>query len=254
MDQTLMNLSQTYTDIFCCDRSYAKRILSIQDDVLQLSRPYKHRDDHLKLYKNIVRDGFGDVIEVITPDISIEEYIQLFKERFLVYEIFDYIENTKKIELVHILIYYPESKTCFFYKTKNRYHVMLFGFFFEKIIRDIDKEELDNLFLNKTRTLQHEKLLETQPYRVSNIMNPDGFVQFPRNMETAFENYVNRTNKPYPPLNAKFFRNYLWVHYHTMKPIEARYIPEIERVARETLMRTELGEEMVNYIVSHLEN
>ena len=60
-------------------------------------------------------------------------------------------------------------------------------------------------------------------------MNPDGYVHFPEYMEDVFENYVNTTNKPYPHLNLKFFRNYLWIHYHTMKPIEEKYIVGIIR-------------------------
>lgn len=83
-----------------------KTYFSIQEDVLQLSHNYKFRDDPIRFYSNIVRDEFGVVIEVITPDITLEEYLQLCKERFLVYELFDYFEKTNKIELIRILIYY----------------------------------------------------------------------------------------------------------------------------------------------------
>lgn len=244
-------------DLFCSGQLYSKRIFNVQEHVLQLSRHYKNRDDHIRLYKNIIRDGFGDVVEIITPDVSLEEYSRLSNEKFLVYEVFDYLEIRKKIELVNILIYYPESKICFVYKARYHYHVMLKGFYFEKIIRNIDKEELDELFLHKVRTSKHDKLLQTQPYRVSNIMNPDGYVWFPEHKEHIFENYVNRTNKPYPKLNLKFFRNYLWLHYCTMNQIEKEYLPKLVEIAREVLMEKKveekaLQEEIVEYIMSFL--
>ena len=248
---TLENLLENTVDLFATDKIYGKRIYEIQEHVLQLNRNYKFRDDHIKLYKNIVTDGFGDIVEVITPDISMEEYLQLAKERFLVYEIFDYKNTTKKVEFVNILIYYPDTKICFIYKAKNHHHVMLKGFYFEKIIRNIEKAELDFLYLEKKRTLEHEKIVQEAPYRVSNIMNLDGYVRFPEHLENVFEQYVNTTNKPYPQLNLKFFRNYLWIHYHTMMPIEEKYMVEI---ARNLLMeKKSLQDEMIHYILSFLE-
>lgn len=249
--RTLANLPENTEELFATDKPYWKRIHEIQEPVLQLNRNYKFRDDHIKLYKNIVKDGFGDIVEVITPDITIEEYMQVAKGRFLVYEIFDYRTTTKKVEFVNILIYYPDTKICFIYKAKNHHHVMLKGFYFEKIIRNIEKAELDFLYLEKKRTLEHEKIVQEAPYRVSNIMNLDGYVRFPEHLENVFEQYVNTTNKPYPQLNLKFFRNYLWIHYHTMMPIEEKYMVEI---ARNLLMeKKSLQDEMIHYILSFLE-
>lgn len=241
-------------DLCCTNQLYSKRIFNVQEYVLQLSRHYKNRDDYIRFYRNVFKDGYGRLGEEITPDITMEEYLKISKEKFLVYEIFDYLEIRKKIELVNIIIYYPESKLCFIYKGRNHYHIRLFGFYFEKILRNIDKEKLDELFLHKVRTLEHDKLLQTQPYRVSNIMNPDGYVHFPEYMEDVFENYVNTTNKPYPHLNLKFFRNYLWIHYHTMKPIEEKYLLELAEIARDILMKEkkELPTEVVQYIMSFL--
>jgi len=215
--------------LFCTDKSYSKRIYNIQEYVLQLSRNEKYRDDYIKVYKNEIKNALGEIVEKITPDVTMEEYLQLSKEKFLVYEIFDYVGKSKKIELVHLVMFYPESRLCFIYKAKNYYHVMLFGFYFEKILRNVDKSELDRLFLDKTRTLEHEKLVKKQPYRVSNIMNPDGYVNFPENLENVFEEYVNTTGKPYSKINLKFFRNYLWIHYQHMYKIEKKYIVEIYR-------------------------
>lgn len=223
---TMVNIPEDTTELFATNRPFWKRIYEIQEPVLQLSRDYKTRDEHFKLYKNIIKNGLGEIVETITPDISLEEYLEIYKERFLVYEIFDYMKSREKVELVNLLIYYPESKICFVYKAKHHYHVMLFGFFFEKILRNISKEELDHLYLEKKRTLKHEKLVNEAPYRVSNIMNPDGYVNFPEHLEKVFEEYVNTTNKPYSDLNLKFFRNYLWCHYHTMKPLEEKYMAE----------------------------
>lgn len=248
---TMVNILEDTTELFASNKPYSRRIYEIQEHVLQLSRNYKTRDEHFKLYNNIIKNGLGEIIEEITPDVSMEEYLKIYKERFLVYEIFDYMKSREKVELVNILIYYPESKLCFVYKAKNHYHVMLFGFLFEKIIRNISKDELDHLYLEKKRTLKHEKLIKEAPYRVSNIMNPDGYVSFPEHLEKVFEEYVNTTNKPYPELNLKFFRNYLWCHYHTMKPIEEKYMVEI---LRELLMNvTKFQDEIINYIISFLE-
>ena len=243
-------------DLFCMDQLYSKRIFNIQEHVLQLSRHYKFRDDHIRFYRNVVlKDGCGRMVEEIRPDVSLEEYSRLSNEKFFVYEIFDYLEIRKKIELVNILFYYPESKLCFIYTGRNHYHVMLFGFYFDKILRNIDKEKLDELFLHKARTSEHDKLLQTQPYRVSNIMNPDGYVWFPEHKEHIFEKYVNRTNKPYPVLNLKFFRNYLWIHYCTMNQIEKEYLPKLVEKTREVLMEKkveekDLQDEIVEYIMS----
>ena len=46
--------------------------------------------------------------------------------------------------------------------------------------------------------MNYEEVVKIQPYRVSNIMNPDGYVHFPKEYETLFEEYINQTNKPYP--------------------------------------------------------
>jgi len=242
-------------DLLCTGQLYSKRIFNVQKHVLQLSRHYKNRDDHIRIYKNIIRDGLGRLVEEIRPDVSMEEYSRLSNEKFFVYEVFDYLEIRKKIELVNILFYYPESKLCFIYTGRNHYHRKLFGFYFDKILRNIDKEELDELFLHKVRTSEHDKLLQTQPFRVSNIMNPDGYVWFPEHKEQVFENYVNRTNKPYPKLNLKFFRNYLWIHYCTMNQIEKEHLPELVEIAREVLMEKKVEEkalqdEIVEYIMS----
>lgn len=250
MNQSLESIRENNVDLLSTSQFYSKRIYHIQEHVLQLSRNEKYRDDHIRVYRNEIKNALGEVVEKITPDVTMEEYLRLSKEKFLVYEIFDYVEKSKKIQLVNLVMYYPESRLCFIYKAKNYYHVMLFGFYFEKIIRNIEKQELDHLFLDKTRTLEHEKLLQTQPYRVSNIMNPDGYVNFPENLENVFEEYVNRTGKPYYKTNLKFFRNYLWIHYQHMYVIEKKYIVE---VYRDILMeRKDLHDEMVDLIVSFL--
>lgn len=250
MNNILVSSSENNTEFFCTDKFYSKRIYNIQEHILQLSRNWKFRDDYIKVYNNEIKNALGEIVEKITPDVTLEEYLRLSKEKFLVYEIFDYVKNSKKIELVNLVMFYPESRLCFIYKAKNYYHVMLFGFYFEKILRNVDKKELDRLFLDKIRTLEHEKLLQTQPYRVSNIMNPDGYVNFPENLENVFEEYVNRTGKPYSKRNLKFFRNYLWIHYQHMYKIEKKYIVEIYR---DILMeKKDLSDEMVDSIVSFL--
>lgn len=206
--------------------------------------------DHILYYKNIIRDGFGNIIEEINPEISFEEYLKLRKEPFLVYEIFDYMEKRKRIQLINILIYYPQSRICFIYQSKNHHHVMLFGFYFKEIIRNIDKDELDSIYLYKKRDINYEILAEKQPYRVSNIMNPDGYVHFPKEYETLFEKYVNQTNKPYLKQNLKYFRNYLWIHYHHMNPIEKKYRKKL--IFNELMKKEELPLEIIEYIISYL--
>lgn len=227
------------SELFSTNKLYWKRIYEIQDDVLQ--------PGHILTYRNIRRDGFGDIIEEIKPEISLEEYLKLGKEPFLVYEIFDYMEKRKRIQLINILIYYPESRICFVYQSKNHHNVMLFGFYFKEIIRNIDKNKLDSIFVYKKRDINYERLVEKQPYRVSNIMNPDGYVHFPKEYETLFEEYVNQTNKPYPKQNLKYFRNYLWIHYHHMNPIEKKYTKKLILMKKE-----ELPLEIIEYIVSYL--
>jgi hypothetical protein len=228
---------------------YTKRIYKIQEHVLQLSRGYRYHDDYFKIYKNEIKNALGELVEKTTPNITFMEYLQLFKERFLVYEIFDYLNRRSKVEIVNILIYYPVSQLCFVYKAKNHYHPMLFGFYFEKIIRNIGKEELENLFFN--RQLEQERIVQNiqEPYRISNLMNPGGFVDFPEKMENFFEKYVNQTNKPYSKLNLKFFRNYLWIHYQQMLPIEKENLKKI--IFRNFLRKkTNLQNEIVDYILS----
>ena len=72
---------------------YTKRVYKIQEHVLQLSRGYRYHDDYFKLYKNEIKNALGEIIEKTTPNITFMEYLQLFKERFLVYEIFDYLNR-----------------------------------------------------------------------------------------------------------------------------------------------------------------
>ena len=126
---------------------------------------------------------------------------------------------------------------------------MLFGFYFEKIIRNIDKKELENLFFN--RQLEQERIVQNiqEPYRISNLMNPGGFVDFPEKMENFFEKYVNQTNKPYSKSNLKFFRNYLWIHYQQMLSIDKENLIKI--MFRNFLRKkTNLQNEIVDYILS----
>lgn len=239
------------SELFSTNKLYWKRIYEIQEDVLQLNRNPKFSGDHIKMYKNIIKDGFGDIIEEIKPEISFEEYLKLRKEPFLVYEIFDYMEKRKRIQLINILIYYPESRICFIYQSKNHHHVMLFGFYFKEIIRNIDKDKLDSIYLYKKRDINYERLVEIQPYRVSNIMNPDGYVHFPKEYETLFEEYVNQTNKPYSKQNLNYFRNYLWIHYHHMNPIEKKY--RKKSIFNELMkIKKELPLEIIDYIISFL--
>ena len=127
---------------------------------------------------------------------------------------------------------------------------MLFGLYFKEIIRNIDKDELDSIYLYKKRDINYERLAEIQPYRVSNIMNPDGYVHFSKEYETLFEKYVNQTNKPYPKQNLKYFRNYLWIHYHHMNPIERKY--RKKSIFNELMKKKELPLEIIDYIVSYL--
>lgn len=246
-------------DLFCANQLYWKRIYTLQDKVISSPRNRYNIDDYMRLYKNIVTNALGEVIEKIEPEISYKEYVQLAKEKFLVYEIFDYFEKRdtfrvtiKEIKLVNILIYYPESQLCFVYKSKRScVFERLLGFCFQKILRNVKKEDVDSMFLNRKRTWQHEEFLQTQPYRVSNIMNPDGFVHFPKEEEAFFEHYVNQTNKPYATENLKFFRNYLWIHYNTMNPIEKKYRKYILKIAKIILMKkNNLPCEIINHILT----
>lgn len=244
-------MESCFTSNTRCD--FLKEKNKVAGYIFQLDKDPKYVDDYFKLYKNVVRDGFLDVIEEISPDISITEFLQLATERFLVYEIFDYMETRKKVELVNILIYYPHSRLCFVYKAKLHCHVMLFGFYFSEIIRNITKDELDNMFLHKQRTAKHEKIVNKEPHRVSNIMNPDGYVEFVNEMRCNLEDYVNRTNKPYPVLNLKFFRNYLWIHYCTMSILQRQTLREQVKIAQETLEnRKDLHPELIEYIFCFL--
>ena len=120
-------------DLFCTNQLYSKRIFNVQEHVLQLSRHYKFRDNHI-----VVIDGFGKLVEERRPDISLQEYSRLSNEKFFVYEVFDYLKTRKKIEVVNILIYYPQSKLCFVYKGRNYYHIICYLGYFDKILRDID--------------------------------------------------------------------------------------------------------------------
>ena len=130
---------------------------------------------------------------------------------------------------------------------------MLFGFYFSEIIRNITKDELDNMFLHKQRTAKHEKIVNKEPHRVSNIMNPDGCVEFVNEMRCNLEDYVNRTNKPYPVLNLKFFRNYLWIHYCNNVYSSKTNTKGTSKIAQETLEnRKDLHPELIEYIFCFL--
>lgn len=192
-------------------------------------------------------------------DLTIQEFFNLRKDKYLVYEIREYsiveFECGDRIECFSpnkFLIYYINSRICFLYER------IFIGKYFrteqyrlKKIMKNIEKETIDSNYLRIEHPFWQHDLYDRYHRWKSFIFNPDGYVQFPKGCEKFFGNYLNKTKDPYETKYKVFrFQNYRWIHFHDMVKVEKEYT---KKMYYNLLMKKEnLYHDIVGYILSFL--
>lgn len=164
--------------------------------------------------------------------ITLMDFSKVKNDTYLVYEIYEHkILNDvdcfqyDSIVVSKFLIYYEKSKICFVYHRQDNYiNVNEQGYFLYKIIRDIEKETLDQMYLHSKKSFLHQKLLKQSPECKSTILNPDGYVRFPSGFEQVHRHYVNCSGSFDKKRKLHCFQNYRWIHFVDMVHIERKYL------------------------------
>lgn len=185
--------------------------------------------EHRKQLKNtFIKDDKRYKNYPTTVHIKLSDFIKVKNNAYLVYEIYrhqiirdvDYFEYDAFV-VQYFLIYYQESKICFVYERINDYiDVNRNGYTLRNILRDVDKETIDKTYLNLKKSPLHKKLW---PELSSEILNPDGYVQFPEGFEKLHCLYVNRTKQYDEKRKLHCFHNYRWIHFTDMVNIEQKF-------------------------------
>lgn len=244
-----------------------KKELLLYDNSLDYSERIKVLDqyfiDHKReLYNTFIR---GDKrllqLENNNTEISLENFIKIKNDTYLVYEIYEYtlVENRNDfsyycLSVNKFIIYYQNSKISFLYeRICNRNDGNTNRFFLKEVKECIEKENLDQFYFNQKKSREHQKLLEQTPERESSILNPEGYVQFPKGYEKLFRNYVNRTCSWDEKRKLHLFQNYRWIHFQDMYQLEKKYKDDIKKFYFQLLMKKEiLYEDIVTHILSFL--
>ena len=87
-------------------KSYSKRIYGIQNDVFD--------NDKRDITDYFNREKYESYLILEKIGININEFLNLYNKKILVYEIFNLKDN--EIKVSEILIYYPEVEICFIYE------------------------------------------------------------------------------------------------------------------------------------------
>ena len=246
-----------------------KKEVLLYDNSLDYSERMKVLDkyftDHKRQLYNIFirRDKRIPYLESNNIEISLENFMKIKNDTYLIYEIYEYtfVENRNNfsyhcLSINKFIIYYQTSKISFLYeRVCNRYDGNTNRFFLKAVKECIEKENLDQLYFNQKKSKEHRKLLEKTPERESSILNPEGYVQFPKGYEKLFRNYLNRTCSWDEKRKLHLFQNYRWIHFQDMSYLEKKYNDDIKKIYFQLLMKKDiLYEDIVNHIISFLKN
>ena len=222
-DKTKENL--LYDDQY----DYSKRM----ENLTKILRYKNGRVSHILLKNNSSNE------EKKLTTCTINEFLKMKKDRYLVYEIkeysivqFDICDSYDRIECFSpnkFLIYYIDSKICFIYeRTFIGEYFRTEKYQLKDIFKNIEKETLDNLYLNVNHPFWQHKLFDKYNKWKSCILNPNGYVQFPQGFEKLYSSYINHTKDPYEAKYKKFyFENYRWIHFQDMVKLEEKYSKKI---------------------------
>lgn len=244
-----------------------KRELLLYDNSLDYLQRIEVLDkyfiDHKKELYNTFINGDKRLLQLENnnTEISLENFMRIRNDTYLVYEIYEYalINNRDYfsyncLSIMKFLIYYKNSKICFIYeRVCNSYDGNTNRFFLKEIKESVEKESIDKIYLNQKKSREHRKLLEQTPERESSILNPEGYVQFPKGYEKLFRNYVNRTCSWDEKRKLHLFQNYRWIHFQDMLQLEKKYKDDIKKIYFQLLMKKDiLYEDIVTHILSFL--
>lgn len=256
-------------DILPFFQNNKKKELLLYDSYLDYSQRIEELDKYFIDNKDELNNTFvtGDKrynhLENNKIDISLDNFMKIKNDSYLVYEIYNYkIIDTeyffpyRSLCIMKFLIYYRNSKICFIYERAcNHYNQPTNKFLLREILESIEKETIDKNYLNKKKSKQHLKILRENPEQESSILNPDGYVQFPKGYEKLFRNYINRTCSWDEKKKLHLFQNYRWIHFQDMIHFEIKYKEEIKKTYFQILMKKDiLYEDIVNYTISFLVN
>lgn len=196
--------------------------------------------------------------------LQLSDFIKVMKNTYIVYEIYEDLivhrgDNWRYYCLIvsSFLIYYRESKTCFVYKLNmpkealwngSLSHILTNEFQFSEILHNIEKDTLDDLYLNNKKSKKYWELLESSKERRSSILNPEGYTQFPKGFKKFHQNYVNHTKDFHGKKKLHNFQNYKWIHFQDMIQFEKKYIAMMSFIRINKKICNELIEEILSFL------
>lgn len=205
-----------------------EKVLTIYEKLKILEKSFKNKrlfyNHKLKTFTDVFSDTIYTKIKI-----NIDDFLEIKNQKFFVYEIYkDFVRHTKSdyngrfdcLDVTSFLIYYPQKQICYVYKrflpgytlwNGNSSHLLTDTFYLQQILHNIDKEKVDDAYLNIPKSIKYWELLETSPKKVSSILNPD----------LKANNHIQVPSKK---KDSNRFHSYQIVHFEDMVELEKLYV------------------------------